>query len=135
MFYSEISDIKTEMQALGVFDASRVFVGKEFQVGAAQEALCIIKLGAGFFPDSNRAEGTIHIMAQLYSATNIEALVNSSLDGAARALRILDLRKPYELQLQSFTADTDVFSPFGVEIPLVPPFGAWRMDVLIRKVY
>jgi len=133
-FYPALQDIRAEMEATGYFSAG-VFTGQEARPrAAAGNGLCIIRLASGFAPDSNRVEGLIQVMAQLYEPEDVEQAVNASLLAAARALRELDRRKAYQLQPSSFSADSDAFSPARMEFPAVPPFGAWRLDVRIIKI-
>jgi hypothetical protein len=134
MIYDELSEIKDLIDDLDIFDASRVFIGKEFQIGAAQESLCILKSGTALVTDE-RVESIAYIMAQMYNAVDIESAVSSALETLMHDLRRIRRKTGYEIYPLGYTTDADVFAPFGVSFTPVPPFGGFRIDVQINKIY
>lgn len=134
MIYDELSEIKDLINDLGIFDPSRVFIGKEFQIGAANESLCILKSGTALVSDE-RAECVAYIMAQIYNAVDIESAVSSAIETVMHNLRRIRRKTGYEIYPTGYTTDADVFAPFGVAFTPVPPFGGFRIDVQVNKLY
>ena len=128
MIYSKLTEIKTKIIATGIFESRNVFLGNEFETGTNRMPLCVIKSGPAEISKPN-VRAQVYIMALFYDADNVEQTVLDNLSTIARELHEVD-----NVDFDDYTTDSDIFEPFGVVVPVVPPYGGFRLNLLVHHV-
>lgn len=127
MIYSKLEEIKSRIEDLNIFAKSHIHLGTEFNIGAKNLPVCVIKSGDGEL-SGHQVNAGVHIIAMFRDADNIEQTVDTHLGAIIREMNYIE-----DVQAGYYTTDENVMQPFGFSIPMAPPFGGFRIELTINE--
>lgn len=132
MIYSGIlQPIQTTIAAMDT-NFKQVEIGSNFTINKSSCPLAIIKLEDGDLKHHTVLNGQLHIIGLFFKEKGVEELTLDEMEKM-----IITMRENYpELNAYGqfqFFIDQNVFDVFGVQIPIIAPFGAYRLVYNLRQ--
>jgi len=128
--YTALQEIQTAINGMGTAYKT-VDIGSNFSLDRSNCPLAIIKLEDGDLAHHTRMNGTVHIIGFFFKEKNVEQTTLDEMENM-----IVTMRNNIEwLDHNSFQLfiDNNVFDVFGVQMPVMAPFGAFRLSYPMRQ--